>query len=388
MREWLHTILPAWAKDAPFLLENWQWVGLAGLLALGIVVDLVARALVAILARTIARKLDLDAEGLVGVHRCGRPVGMLLGAGTMLLLLQDLELTGRSLLIAEGAGRGLFALAATWLGFRIVDILGDIAAERAARTERQLDDLLVPLVRKSLKALVVIFGAIYFAISVDIQVTPLLAGLGVSSLAIGFAAKSTVENLFGSLTVILDGPFQIGDWVVIGTVEGTVESVGLRSTRIRTFYDSQVVIPNSALLSDNVDNFGRRRARRLRAILCVKHETPAEQLEAFVTALRDLFAAQPGALKDHSHIVLNGFAQGSITVLIYVFFETSDWAREMEARHRFILEIKQLADRMGIAFAFPSTAPSLASNGVSSDGGGPETDDPRPRGGKSAPRSA
>ncbi len=360
MREWLHTILPAWAKDAPFLLENWQWVGLAGLLVLGLVIDFAARLLLAGAAASIGRRLGLEPSRFEGIRRCVRSVGTLLGASVFLMSLPGLELTGQAAAIAEGFGGAVLTLSASWLAFRVVDVAGDVAAERAAKTTNQLDDLLVPLLRKCLKTLVVVFGVIYFALSVDLEITPLLTGLGISSLAIGFAAKSTVENLFGSVTVILDRPFLIGDSVVIGGVEGTVESVGLRSTRIRTSHDSQTVIPNSTLLSANVDNLTRRRFRRWKTTLGVQHDTPPDRLEAFVVALRELFAKQPGARADSNSIVVHEIADSSINILVNVFFDAKDWDAELESRHNFILDIMRLAERMGVKFAYPSRTVYLA----------------------------
>ncbi|MDA0802591.1 MAG: mechanosensitive ion channel family protein [Planctomycetota bacterium] len=366
MREWLHTILPAWAKDAPFLLENWQWVALAMIFTGLLAIDVLARFLLSGIPPLLGKRLGLPAHRLQGLRSCVRPLAASVGAASFVLIVPELELQGQAAGIADGLGRAILTLALAWLAFRVVDVLGDMAGERVAKSTNQLDDLLVPLIRKSLKTLVVIFGVIYFAISVKLEITPLLTGLGISSLAIGFAAKSTVENLFGSMTVILDRPFQIGDWVVIGSVEGTVESMGLRSTRVRTFYDSQVVIPNSTLLSANVDNYGRRRFRRWRTMLGVEYGTPPERLDAFVTAMRDLFASQPNARPDRNHIVVNEFADSSINILVYVFFEAKDWETELASRQRFILDIMRLAEKMNVAFAFPSRTIYMAAG---SDGG-------------------
>ena len=116
----------------------------------------------------------------------------------------------------------------------------------------------------------------------------ILTGLGIGGLAFALAAKDTLSNLFGSLTVLIDKPFRIGDWVNIGGIEGIIEEVGLRSTRIRTFYDSLITVPNGTLTNVHVDNYGQRRSRRLNTKIGVQYDTPPERLEAFCEGIREL----------------------------------------------------------------------------------------------------
>jgi MscS family membrane protein len=127
--------------------------------------------------------------------------------------------------------------------YRMVDVFSDIFAKRAEATENRFDDLLVPLIRKSLKILIAAISLALVAETFDRDFTGLLAGLGLGGLAFALAAKDTAGNLFGSVTVLLDRPFQVGDWVKVGDVEGTVEELGFRSTRIRTFYNSKITLP-------------------------------------------------------------------------------------------------------------------------------------------------
>lgn len=343
--------LPEWSHEAPFLLQNWQWLGMALLLFAGLAADLGARALAAWIRQLLCRRFRLEREAHDSLTKCRRPLGAVAGMFVLVIGLPGLEFDGQGGTILLGAARGGATLAVVWLLMRVVDVLGSIAAARAALTTNQLDDLLVPLVRKTCKTLVVIFGAVYFALSVNLEIAPLLAGLGLSSLAIGFAAKSTVENLFGSLTVILDRPFQIGDFVAIGGVEGTVESMGLRSTRIRTSYDSLLVIPNSTILTANVDNYGRRRYRRFKAHLTVDYGTPPATLQSFVEALRSTFPTLPHARQDGNAIVVHDYSQTGVVILINVFFEASTWDLELASRERFILEVSRIAERIGVRAA-------------------------------------
>ncbi|MDT8323497.1 MAG: mechanosensitive ion channel family protein, partial [Bacteroidota bacterium] len=174
-------------------------------------------------------------------------------------------------------------------------------------------------------------------------------------------AKDTVENLFGSLTVMFDKPFDIGDWIKVGDLEGTVEEVGFRSTRIRTFYNSQITMPNSRLVASAVDNLGRRQYRRLSTTLGVQYDTPPEKIDAFCEGIREIIRRHPYTRKDFYMVYFNEFAAFSLNILLYVFHETPDWATELRERHRLLLDITRLAKRLGVEFAFPTQTLHMSS---------------------------
>jgi MscS family membrane protein len=241
-----------------------------------------------------------------------------------------------------------------WAGFRVTDLVAEVLVGKAAATETKFDDLLVPLVRKTVKIFIFVFGLIYIAESMDIAIAPLLTGLGIGGLGFAFAARDTLENFFGSVTVIVDQPFQVGDSVSIGDVEGTVEHLGFRSTRIRTFYNSLVTIPNGNLVRAIVDNYGRRKYRRWRTHLAITYDTPPDTIEAFCEGIRELIRLHPYTRKDYYQVWLNQFGASSLDVLLYVFHETTDWSTELRERHRLMLDIIRLADRLGVEFAFPT----------------------------------
>ena len=171
---------------------------------------------------------------------------------------------------------------------------------------------------------------------------------------LAFAAQDTIGNFFGSITVLFDRPFGIGDWIVIGDVEGTVERVGFRSTRVRTFYNSMVTIPNSKMVNTQVDNYGARRYRRARVMLSLTYDTAPEKIDAFCEGIRELIRLHPYTRKDYYHVYFNQFADSSLNILLYTFFEVPDWGTELRERHRLFVDILRLADRLGVEFAFPT----------------------------------
>jgi len=225
---------------------------------------------------------------------------------------------------------------------------------RAELSEGKLDDALVPLIPKTLKIFITVAGFVFIANNLNMDVTGLLAGLGLGGLAFALAAKDMVQNLFGSVTVLMDRTFTVGDWVVVDDVEGSVERIGFRSTRIRTFYNSLVTVPNSRFITASVDNMGARRYRRLSCKLSLTYDTPPDRIEAFCEGVRELVRQHPYMRKDYYQVYLNELAASSLDVLLYVFWATPDWNTELRERHRLLLDILRLASRLGVEFAFPT----------------------------------
>jgi MscS family membrane protein len=350
---WLRSKVPRSLRRTAFILEAWQWLGLLALALLGIVVDRLVVLLAEVLTgRWLRRRVDqVEATDL---HKALRPLGIVAMAVLWRLLLPFLWLPVNVLAALTVAVRFVIAAGAVWAAYRLVDILSAVLEARAARSHNRFDDLLVPLVRKSLKVFIAAFGVVFVADTLDIEISSLLAGLGIGGLAVALAAQDAIKNLFGSLTVLLDRPFSVGDWVVIGDVEGTVEEVGFRSIRVRTFYNSLITLPNANLISASVDNYGARRYRRWSTKLAVAYDTPPERIEAFCEGIRELVRRHPHMRKDYFHVYLNGFGESALEVLLYVFFEVPDWSVELEARHRLANDILRLADALGVELAVPS----------------------------------
>lgn len=335
----------------------WQWVALLVIIIIGLAVDLVVRlGTRGVLARKLGRRLS--EERSAQVLAAARPIGWLAAAVVWVaafrlnLLLLDPEGLPRMILL--GAARVFAVLAGVWAAWRVVDLIAELLVAKAARTPSKFDDVLIPLLRKAIKIFIVIFGVIYGAQSLSIPIGPMLASLGVGSLAFAFAARDTIENFFGSVAVLLDRPFSVGDWVAIGETEGIVEEVGFRSTRVRTFHNSQVTVPNANLVRATVDNYGRRRYRRWSTTLGVQYDTPPDKLVAFAEGIRELVRAHPYTRKDFFAVHLNEFGASSLNIMLYVFFEVSDWSTELRERERLALDIVRLADRLGVSFAFPT----------------------------------
>ena len=217
-----------------------------------------------------------------------------------------------------------------------------------------MDDQLAPVIEKVLSIAIWIVGAIYFLESLDINITTLLAGISIGGLAIALAAQDTVKNFFGSIMIFVDKPFQIGDWINFDNVDGTVEEVGLRSTRIRTFANSVTTIPNGALADKVINNMGLRKYRRFKTEIGITYDTPPEKVDAFVIGIRAIIQAHPTTRKDYFEVHLNSFGASSINILLYCFFEAPNWTEELSGRHEIMYAIILLANDLGVEFAFPT----------------------------------
>lgn len=250
--------------------------------------------------------------------------------------------------------KALLPLFGTIVFYRVVNILAMYLENLAKKTKSTLDDQLVPLIRKTLKAFVVGIGTLFILQSFNIPIIPLLTGLSIGGLAFALAAQDTIKNFFGSLMIFIDKPFQIGDWITTGDIDGTVEEVGFRSSRIRTFRNSLMYVPNSKLADSTIDNHGMRQYRRFFTQIAITYDTPPELIETFVVGLRRIVENHPDTRKDYYNVYFNEMASYSLNIMFYIFFSVPDWQAELKARHEILMEIVQLGNELGINFAFPT----------------------------------
>ncbi len=249
----------------------------------------------------------------------------------------------------------LMILAVGWFLFNLVEVIDAALRRLSEKTESKLDDQLVPLVRKALRLFLAVIFTLFVAQNVfGLNITGWLAGLGIAGLAVSLAAQDSIKNLFGSITVLFDKPFTVGDWVVTEGLEGTVEEVGFRSTRIRTFYNSLITLPNANLINASVDNYGRRQYRRWKTHIGVQYDTTPDQLVAFTEGIRELVRSHPYTRKDYFQVWCHEFGASSLNILIYIFHEVPDWSTELRERERLFIDIVRLADKLGVSFAFPT----------------------------------
>ncbi|MHB8079414.1 MAG: mechanosensitive ion channel family protein [Candidatus Krumholzibacteriia bacterium] len=335
---------------------------LAAVIARIIIIHILGRRLRVWAARTETQADDLAIDAMLG------PLGwliILIGAHFAWRLL------GSRYAGMLDPGLKAFALFSTliaaWCAFRLVDVGFVMMAERAARNDSRFDDQLVPMLRKACKIFVGVIAALVAVQNLGFSVSGLLAGLGIGGLAFALAAKDTIANVFGSITIFIDRPFRVGDWVTLPDADGTVEEVGLRTTRIRTFEKTVVIIPNQTLTNATMENHSLMPRRRVRMTLSVTYDTTPAQMRDLLARLEALLRAHPGVAPENLQVRFLSFGESSLEVLVNYFTLTVDYDAHSAIRQELNLAIMDLLERLGVAFAFPTRTLQMA--------GGPARDE-------------
>jgi len=286
--------------------------------------------------------------------RVRNPV-ILLTVGLVLLWgISDLQLTIKPSLFLYYIAKGLISLSVVLISMRLIDVFGRILEEKAAETEGRMDDQLVPVAIRVAKLFAAHIGLIFVLQNIGVNVSALIASLGVGGIAVALAAKDTLANVFGSITIFTDRPFQVGDAVNIDGVVGAVEEVGLRSTRIRTASNSVLSIPNAAVANAKIDNLGAREFRRVKVNLGLTYGTSTENITAFVEGVRNILSNTEEVNQGNAEVHFLEFGASSLDVMTSYYLRVDGWHDEMVVRSKINMEIIRLAETLGVDFAFPS----------------------------------
>jgi MscS family membrane protein len=253
-----------------------------------------------------------------------------------------------------GVSRGLTILLVTWVCLRLVDILTRAARERMVREERRAAVSMLDLGCRVAKVLIVALGFLGLLQNLGFNVSGIVAGLGLGGVALAFAAQKTVENLFGGVSLSLDQPIRVGDFCRYGSGMGTVEDVGLRSTRIRTLERTVVSVPNGQLAAIELENFADRDRFRVFATIGVRYETSPDQVRRLVGRIREALAAHPKVIPDPLRVRFIGFGASSLDIEIHTYVGTRDVEEFYAVREALYLKIMDLVAETGTSFAFPS----------------------------------
>lgn len=348
---------PDWIEHGPELwreawwrLEVWQWAGLVALLAAACLAGWLTFTLLVWVFR-LERRFGPDGTRLFsgrGIKRLASALVITFAYAAMI----------RSLALPEPVARGIqlalyvvesalfVALVATLWSAAV-----DVYAARRQHLTRKAETLVLPFAKKLGALVVVALGAAAIVAGLGYNVGGFLAGLGIGGIAVALAAKNSVENLFGSLSLMLDVPFGVGDWVKIGAVSGVVEEIGLRTTRIRTFEDALVTLPNSMLTQSPVENLGMRRRRRMLAHVWLCHTANAGQIEGYARRLCEEVAAQPDVIAEDVSVSFYDATLDGLDVQIVVYFDVASFAEEMACRQRVLTAAIRVAADSGLPLA-------------------------------------
>ncbi len=359
LRERIREVFPV-LLTRPGPLELWQWLVIPLSVLFAVVLGRLTGKGTSLL---FSRGLRRAERGLrVGAaRRLGKPAALLVSTGFVVLAF---TWSGLAETVLGGVTVALAATAATalgWLLFTIIELAGGCFHRRAKRTSGLVDEIAVSLVTGVLKIVIVAAGIIAIADITGMPYEGVIAGLGVGGIALAFAARDTVSNLIGGVILMSDRPFHRGDLIETEGQMATVENVGLRSTRMRTFDDSLLVIPNSELTDKAIVNWGQRRKRKIRLEISLHYDTPREHLDVFKTRLRDVYLAQPAADETTGFVGLRSFGDSALNIELWGYFNLADYKDYIAARHQLIGDIVDLARDLAVDFAYPTRSIRLLS---------------------------
>ncbi len=260
----------------------------------------------------------------------------------------------------EAMFKGVSILLIVWFGIRLSDRLCIHWAEQATKTESKLDDQAIPIIQGTVKVFLVLVGIALFLQNMGYSVGSLIAGLGLGGAALALASKDTLANLFGAIVIFWDRPFELGDWVDVEGVEGTVEEVGIRTTRIRTFSNALVTVPNMKLTTASIINWSKMQKRRIKMTIGVTYGSTPDMVRAGVKAIQDLIATTPEIRDDFYLVRFDEFGSSSLNIFIYCFTVTTVWAEFLEVKEQFLLNIMGKFQEIGLEFAFPTQTIHIA----------------------------
>ena len=351
---WLGEWLPeALFRGQLFELKPWQWLGLALAAMLAYALAwLMTRLARLVLTPMVARTATTVDDRLL--QRAMAPARLLLVAAAFQMASLGLALAVPVQRVVGGLNRTLALLALFWLGSRMLDVWSGWLATRLERRGRRTALSLVPMGRRSAQALLFVLASVAILQNLGVNVTGLVAGLGFGGLAFALAAQKSLENLFGGVTVIADQPVRVGDFCRFGDQVGTVEDVGLRSTRLRTLDRTVVTIPNSEFASMQLENFARRDKIWFHPRIGLRYETTPEQIRCILVELRAMLYAHPRVDPDPARVRFVGFGASSLDIDFFAYVLATDYSEYLEVAEDLNLRIMDIVEGAGSGFAFPS----------------------------------
>jgi MscS family membrane protein len=347
--------LPEWMlRVGPGDLAVWQWIGIAIAIATAWLLGrVVAWVLIRFAGFATARTTTTFDDELFA--RLRQPLRALSSIVLLRIFLPWLVLSGKAAEIAKDGLLASFAVVLVWSALRTIDVAISRLSTAGWAAARPTSRALLTLVGRIGKVLVIVIAGIGFLSGLGLPVASLLAGLGIGGIALAFGAQKTVENLFGAVALGVDQPLREGDFVRLESdVLGTVEAVGLRSTRIRTLDRTVVSLPNGKLADMRIETFAVRDRIRLHTTLGVVYSTTAAQLKEILAGFERTLREHHGLWPNDVVVRFSAFGAHSLDVEIMAWFMTSDMGQFRIWRQEVFFAFMEVVEQAGSAFAFPT----------------------------------
>jgi MscS family membrane protein len=348
---------PAWFPGGD---AAWPWLVAAATVAAAAVAGLTMARLIRGALHRATRRSAIEWDDELA-DTLGGPLGAGLAVAALWHVLPMLPLAPRTFTLVRTGVVISGTAVVLWLAFRIIDVGHGVLRRRSWAAQQPAARSLLALGARLVKVILLAITLITGLAVLGLPVASLVAGLGIGGLALALAAQKTVENLFGTLSIGVDQPFREGDFVRIGDVLGTVEAIGLRSTRVRTLDRTIVTIPNGQLADTGAESYTARDRMRLACTVGLVYETTGAQMRAILADLEAVLRAHPAIWPDTVVVKFKELGQSSLDVEIMAWFQTQDWGEFQGIRQEILLAFMDVVERHGSAFAFPTRTVHLAS---------------------------
>jgi MscS family membrane protein len=350
-------------RPGPFEILRWQWLALPLLLAAAaLVAALLARLAQAIVVRVVARTHTHWDDAVV--ERLHTPFTAALTIAIAWALLPLLDLYAPAYAGVQRVARVALFVVFFWSLWRLVDVVRDVLGTTRWGLASPSSRALLPLAARSTKVVVIAVAAVSVLSVLGYPVGSLLAGLGIGGLAVALAAQKTVENLFGAFSIGVDQPFREGDFVKVDDFVGTVERIGLRSTRFRTLDRTLVTLPNGKLADMRLESFAVRDRLRFAAVIGLVYETTPAQMREVLAGFERVLRDEPKLWPDALTVRFSAFSASSLDIEVMAWFRTSDWSEFQLIRQEILLRFMEVVERAGTSIAFPTRTVHLGEEAV------------------------
>jgi len=296
-------------------------------------------------------KNTLDDDIVIAVEPPVRLIFILIGMYGMLSIL---NLSTEINEFSSSFFHSMYAFTLFWALYRTTNIFNNFIQSVQGKIANRLSADLALFLVKGVKLILVVMGFVIIVQSWGYNFTGFLASLGLGGLAFALAAKDTAANLFGSLVIFSDKPFDVGDWIQTPAVEGTVENIGIRSTRVRTFAKALVAVPNATLANSPITNWSRMTMRRIKMTVGLTYDTNSTQMQNILNQIRQMLKDDPDINNKTILINFTDFQDSALGVFCYFFTNTTNWQEYLIVRERMNLNIMKIVEDNKASFAFPS----------------------------------
>jgi MscS family membrane protein len=343
-------VLPSVFLETEFLdSQLWQWLALPILVGLGYGLGL----LLTTLGLRLLRRWRSETASVLSTF-VARPVQLLTVVLFLSLARRPLELSLTVSRVLDVLEQILLIIAITWTTLRVVEFFEAIARSQALRRDKTILLPLLPVLRKTLKIFVATFASVAVLHSFGVNVITVLAGLGVGGIAMALAAQKTLENFIGGITLYADQPVRVGEFCRFGGTVGTVEEVGLRSTRVRTLDRTVVTIPNAEFSNLQIENFARRDRIWYHPTIRLRYETTPDQIRYILVEVHRVLYAHPKVDSASARIRFVGFGSSSLDLEVFSYVTVMDYGEYLEVAEDLNLRIMDVVAAAGSSLALPA----------------------------------